>query len=793
MNRVAGTFLCLALTGAAKAATFSVTNTAPSDSGSLRQAILGANANAGPDEIVFAIPGTGVHTITLNSGLPAITDPVILNGYSQPGSSPNTLPVGQGLNTVLTIEIDGSNLGLLDACLTINAGNGDFLVMSVQGLVINRCPNRTIVVGPGGDGAFFVGNFIGTDPTGTTRPPGFNNVGIIVDGADGVVIGGSTPSDRNLFSSIDGVGVLFQNSSGNLVRGNLFGTNAAGNAVIPASPGVANSGVAIASTATATIGGASDADANVIAGFATGVSADNGIVRRNRIGTDVTGTIALPNGTGIRTGSGSTAVFQENVVSGNATGMFIGGSPTIVGNLVGTDPTGTIDVGNETTGILLFNASATVGGTGAGEGNLVAYNGTGSNLFDAGILLAGSGASRMRANRVFANSVIGIDLDGDGVTPNDASDFDTGGNGLLNFPLITSVVPGASSTHVEGRYEGAPSAALDLDFFASPVCRSRPQEPLQAETYLGSLSGVTTDGAGVATFAADFPVALAAGQAVTATATDAAGNTSELSQGILLSVDPAGGPPAGGVAATLTGMLFEAGAAVTVGGAAATNVNVIDPDTITVTMPARPAGSVNAITVTNSDGTTGTLPNGWLANFLDVPGGQPFYDFVGTLVRNGISGGIGGGLYGVDNPTLRQQMAVFLLKAKHGVCYAPPACAGIFADVPCPSQFANWIEALAAEGITGGCGGGSFCPASPVRRDQMAVFLLKAEHGSSYLPPACHGAFPDVACPSLFADWIEQLATEGITSGCGNGNYCPLSNNTRGQMAVFITKTFRLH
>ena len=74
----------------------------------------------------------------------------------------------------------------------------------------------------------------------------------------------------------------------------------------------------------------------------------------------------------------------------------------------------------------------------------------------------------------------------------------------------------------------------------------------------------------------------------------------------------------------------------------------------------------------------------------------------------------------------------------------------------------------------------------------MAVFLLKAEHGSSYAPPACSGDFLDVACPSAFADWIEQLAAEGITGGCGGGNYCPLSNNTRGQMAVFIVKTFNL-
>jgi hypothetical protein len=183
---------------------------------------------------------------------------------------------------------------------------------------------------------------------------------------------------------------------------------------------------------------------------------------------------------------------------------------------------------------------------------------------------------------------------------------------------------------------------------------------------------------------------------------------------------------------------------------------------------------------------------GWVADFLDVPQGHQFYSFVTTLVSNAITVGVGGGNYGVDQATLRQQMAVFLLKAKHGLCYTPPPCVGMFGDVPCSSNFAPWIEAMANEGITGGCGNGNFCPTNPVRRDQMAVFLLKGEHGSSYVPPACAGIFPDVPCPSTFADWIEQLAAEQITGGCGNGNYCPLSNNTRGQMAVFITKTFNL-
>jgi len=88
--------------------------------------------------------------------------------------------------------------------------------------------------------------------------------------------------------------------------------------------------------------------------------------------------------------------------------------------------------------------------------------------------------------------------------------------------------------------------------------------------------------------------------------------------------------------------------------------------------------------------------------------------------------------------------------------------------------------------------GGNFCPLDSVRRDQMAPFLLKAVHGPTYFPPTCSGMFADVPCPSLFADWVEQLAIEYVTSGCGGVNYCPSNPNTRGQMAVFLVKALRL-
>ena len=116
-------------------------------------------------------------------------------------------------------------------------------------------------------------------------------------------------------------------------------------------------------------------------------------------------------------------------------------------------------------------------------------------------------------------------------------------------------------------------------------------------------------------------------------------------------------------------------------------------------------------------------------------------------------------LFCPNNFVRRDQMAVFLLKTEHGAAHVPPSCAGVFPDVACPGLFSDWIEELADEGITGGCGNGNYCPLSPVTRGQMAVFLLKTEHGPTHTPPSCVGVFTDVPCGSQFAEWIEELAT----------------------------------
>jgi S-layer homology domain len=226
-------------------------------------------------------------------------------------------------------------------------------------------------------------------------------------------------------------------------------------------------------------------------------------------------------------------------------------------------------------------------------------------------------------------------------------------------------------------------------------------------------------------------------------------------------------------------------------------VTFTDDHTLDATMPAFAPGTSHDVVVTTPDGTTGTIIKGWVADFLDVPGGHQFYSDVTSLVSNGITAGAGSGLYNVDNPTLRQQMAVFLLKAKHGLCYTPPPCTtATFTDVPCSSGFAPWIYALVAEGVTGGCGNGTtFCPTNPVLRQQMAVFLLKAVEPPGYAPPACvasNAYFIDVPCNNPFSAWIYELAFRQISGGCGNGRYCPTDPATRGQMAVFLTKTFKL-
>ena len=728
MKRLLAACFVLAIPAASSAATFTVTNVNDSGAGSLRQAILDANANPGADTIAFNIAGAGVHTITPLTSLDVVADAVVIDGYTQPGSSENTSSIGT--NAVLLIELDGSSAPGTGLDLNGPSTSGSV----VQGLVVSRFSTGIEV--DNSDGVVVRGNFLGTDPTGLLSRP--NDSGVQC-GANTTLIGGTSPGDRNL------------------VSGNTAGTFSG---------------------------------AILLNGLAT-----NAKVQGNLIGTDATGLHALPNVGGLAAyGTGNTiggaAAGAANVVSGNSLyGMWIEGSIVIQGNLVGVAADGLSPLDNAADGIVIHESNdSVVGGLAAGEGNEIAYNGN-HGIDNQGV------RNVMRGNSLHDNGFLGINnyTGNNSPKPNDPGDGDAGSNNLQNFPIVQAVVHLAASTEIVGKLDSTPSTTFELDFYASAACSNFPREFLEGESYIGSTE-LSTDDTGHVTFASTFPVVTEDGARISITATDPDGNTSEFSQRIVFAMTSSvSGPASGGTGIAVSGTDFADPTTMTVGGVTVP-VTFVDSQTLQSTSPALDPGTVNDLVVQTPDGTTGTLVKAWVSDFLDVPGGQQFYSFVTTLVSNAITVGVGGGNYGVDQSTLRQQMAVFLMKARHGLCYTPPSCTTqVFTDVPCSSNFAPWINELVAEGITGGCGPGTYCPADPVKRQQMAVLLLKTLEGLSYVPPACTDAtFTDMPCDNPFAPWVYDLVARNITGGCGGGLYCPANPATRGQMAVFVVKTFSL-
>ena len=180
-------------------------------------------------------------------------------------------------------------------------------------------------------------------------------------------------------------------------------------------------------------------------------------------------------------------------------------------------------------------------------------------------------------------------------------------------------------------------------------------------------------------------------------------------------------------------------------------------------------------------------------SFTDVPRANPFYRFIETLLHRGVTGGCTATAYCPGGATTRDAMAVFVLVAKDGPGANPPACGTpVFNDVPASSPYCRWIEELARRGVVSGCGGGNYCPAGAVTREAMSVFALRTLD-PTLNPPACGTpVFNDVPASSPFCRWIEELARRGVVSGCGGGNYCPAATVFRDQMGVFLTVTFGL-
>jgi hypothetical protein len=190
------------------------------------------------------------------------------------------------------------------------------------------------------------------------------------------------------------------------------------------------------------------------------------------------------------------------------------------------------------------------------------------------------------------------------------------------------------------------------------------------------------------------------------------------------------------------------------------------------------------------------IPVTLTVRFLDVPDGNQFDDYIYAAAGAGVMFGgpppcPQGILYFCpDGVVTRADMAGYLWRAINGRNTPPPVYQNIFTDVTFNDYNAFYIQGIYDLGITAGCGSGTtYCPDDPNTRQQMSVFIWKGEHGSED-PPACSGMFNDVPCPSQFADYIEALANEGVTAGCGGGNFCPTANITNGQMSVFLVKGF---
>ncbi|MEP1079566.1 Ig-like domain-containing protein [Leptolyngbya sp. PL-A3] len=539
----------------------------------LRAAIEFANSTPGVNTIHFNIAGTASPIIRLSTALPEIYEAIVIDGTTQPSFSGTPI-----------VTLDGSNAGLANG-LTISAGNS-----TIRGLFFWKLQGEpgggAIVLKENGsnriEGNVFEENGGGVGGSAIEILNSFDNM-----------IGGTMSAQRNVFfnNSANHIRIRGSKSQRNSIQGNFIGIDNTERFSL-----ISSAGVLIDDDASNnTIGGTAPGARNVIAGSLSGVELKGGgrnIVQGNYIGTDISGTRKPTNmntgGTGISITSrdnviGGTQPGAGNIISGNGTGVYIrsdSNSATgnvLQGNLIGTAADGISPLGNSNWAIFVQhgagapnNLNTLIGGTESGAGNIIAFNGDPINVGNPtygqypAVLLSASGNSlisnsifsnyghgvqvsygernRIQSNQIYSNSLLGIDLTlsaGEsgigGVTPNDVGDGDTGGNLVQNFPVITGVTASGSVTTLRGRLNSASNKPFKIEFFSNP--ERDPSGYGEGKTLLGSTT-VQTDLSGNVTFNITFPVLVSNGQYITATATDSVGNTSEFSQGFLVSNSP---------------------------------------------------------------------------------------------------------------------------------------------------------------------------------------------------------------------------------------------------------------
>jgi len=337
---------------------FVVTKTRDTGAGSLRQAILDANAAPDVSVITFDIPGGGLHVITPSSILPALTSPVVIDGFSQPGASPNTNGPGLPDNAVMAVVLDGVNLTNFRG-IQLSGG-----LSTVRGMVIMDFGRNGIQINS--DDNVVEGNYIGVDATGSVdRGNGFHGVYVGMDDNNNR-IGGNLPEQRNVISGNGMSGVNIAATANNLVIGNLIGTDRTGQTAIPNS----QYGVYLGNSSSVVVGGDTPEDRNVISG-----NARDGIL-----------------------------IFQGNIVN-------------VENNFIGTDISGLLPLGNGENGVELFSSTAGYG-IDITKTNTIAFNGEDGVRVGDGH----QGQYLIFGNHIHSNTGLGIDIGPDGVTPNSPTD-----------------------------------------------------------------------------------------------------------------------------------------------------------------------------------------------------------------------------------------------------------------------------------------------------------------------------------------------------------------------------------
>lgn len=466
-----------------------VTHTHDAGAGSLRQAIL--NANASPNltnRIVFQLPSCpGI--IDLESSLPGITDSLIVDGYSQAGSSPNTSAIGNNAVHCVVLRNDDAEL---PSAFLVSPGTPAGKRLELSGVAIGGFSAAVLLAG--GSGHYLHGNHFGAGlfSGATDLVAGDWNVLVVGDATSGVQIGGSDPAERNTVAGA-GVGIQITGAGGDhAILNNYIGTARSGNA----------------------------------------------------------SSSALRNGRGILL-TGNDTLVLDNLVSGNGTGIVVEGSDNVlVSNRIGLKalafcfdppcPPSAFAVPN-------IDGVRIGGGASAATGNVFWANTVAYNSVYGVLLRPDAQHNTLTANRIHDNGFIGIDLhDPDGVSPNDNDALVLGNvaNGGQNYPVLAFAGGGLAAGRVRGSLSTRPGAGYRIELFSNPGCDGSGHG--EGRVYHGAATvsvpaGPVVGFNGTVQFDLALPVASGVasldGRAITATVTDADGDTSEFSACIAYDCD----------------------------------------------------------------------------------------------------------------------------------------------------------------------------------------------------------------------------------------------------------------